>query len=127
MHRITLIFLLTSLFSYFHVAQAETQYDLHVGTSGLLGYATESVLHYKTEFSTSKRIVYSTAIASLPGLFKEIKDSREENNKFDNGDLVADIAGALLGSVIANAVNNKLKVNLSKDKQFTKISASYKF
>ena len=127
MRRISFILFLSSFFSYFQVVQADTNYDLHLGASALFGYATESVLHYKTNISTNKRIVYSTAIASLPGLLKEIKDSHDRDNKFDNGDLIADITGALLGSIIANAVNNKLQINLSKDKDFTKVSARYAF
>lgn len=101
----------------------------HFGISSLFGAASESILHYKTKLKTSERIILGTTLGSLPGLAKELIDSTKAGNRFSGSDLAVDIAGAFLGSIVANFFNNFIQIKIKKieeNKSFS-ISLSYKF
>ena len=101
----------------------------HFGVSTIFGAAGESVLHYKTDYGASKRIILGTTLGTVPGFVKELIDSNEEGNYFSGADLAADIAGAFFGAVVGNFINNAIQVRMSvsKEKRLFIISLSYEF
>ena len=109
--------LLITLLLLCSVSYAENDKAIHYGVSAVTGYIAETVLHKKLD-SDIKRIVYGTALGTVPGLIKEIIDA---NDKSDNGsgvfnekDLLADIAGAFTGALIANKVNKNLLATIQR-------------
>ena len=106
---------------------SQDNYLLHVGLSSIFGAAGESYLHYKTDLGITKRIIYGTIIGSVPGFAKEVMDSRKENNYFSGTQMLANVAGAFLGSVIANHINEKIQINIDNRGKKTTISLLYKF
>lgn len=96
----------------------------HFGFSAVFGYAAETVLHKNSNFSDFQKISYGTIIGSLPGLAKELNDT-----KFDNEDMAFDIAGAFAGSLLSNYLNNNVFVTVEHNSKnnSTKIAANYKF
>lgn len=97
----------------------------HFGLSAVFGYASETYLHHnQKELSNMEKISYATIIGTLPGLAKELNDT-----KFDNEDLAFDIAGAFAGSLLSNYLNNNvfLSVKHDSERKSTKIAANYKF
>jgi len=101
----------------------------HFGISMLFGAAGESCLHYATDLEGNKRVLFGTALGTLPGLFKELIDSTEEGNRFSGGDLAADILGSFCGALLSNVINNKIQVNvnLNKKRQIWIVSVSCSF
>ena len=101
----------------------------HFGVSSIFGAASESILHYKTKLKTTERIILGTTLGSLPGLAKELIDSTKAGNQFSGSDLAVDIAGAFLGSVVANFFNNliQIKIDKTEENRSFSISLSYKF
>lgn len=99
----------------------------HFGVSVILGGISESYLHYKTKLETLERITYGTLIGSTPGLLKEIYDGSQSDNHFSGSDMAANAAGALVGSLAANYINNKIQVNVARQNEKTKILVSYKY
>lgn len=97
----------------------------HFGLSAVFGYASETFIHdrYKT-LNDYEKVGYSTLIGTLPGLAKELNDT-----KFDNEDLAFDIAGAFAGSLLSNYLNNNVFVTVNHDskKKSTVVAANYKF
>jgi len=108
-------------------AAIENDKIMHFGVSVGLGAVSETYLHYNTELQEPKRILYGGLLGTLPGLVKEFIDAGQSDNHFSGSDLVADIAGAFVGSVAANFVNNRLQVNIQKKDDTTQVSLSYKF
>ncbi len=106
---------------------AETDKALHFGLSAVFGAAGESVLHHKTQMGTAERIVYGTIIGSLPGLAKEIIDSGRTDNHFSGGDMAANIAGALIGAVVANVVNNRILISVDRGEKKVSVSMQFDF
>jgi len=100
---------------------------LHFGASVFLGAASESYFHYQTKLGGIERILYGTIVGSVPGFMKEVFDSREDNNHFSGEQMAADVAGAFVGALIANFINNKVQINIEKNKKKTTISLSYRF
>ncbi len=101
----------------------------HFGISILFGATGESCLHYATKMDGAKRIIFGTALGTLPGLFKELVDSTKEGNQFSGSDLAADILGSCCGALLSNMVNNKVQVNvnLNKKRQIWIFSVSFAF
>lgn len=101
----------------------------HFGVSFVFGAASESYLHHKTNLNAYERIILGTTLGALPGVTKELIDSTRRGNHFSGSDLAADIAGALLGTVIGNFFNNMIQVETesSKRKKAVLVSISYKF
>jgi VanZ family protein len=95
---------------------------LHVGISSLFGAAGETYFHYKTDLEAPGRVLLGTFVGSLPGLAKELTDSR-----FSGSDMAADVAGAFLGALVANFVNNRLKVNVERQARKTSVRLTYSF
>jgi uncharacterized protein YfiM (DUF2279 family) len=100
---------------------------LHFGVSSVFGAAGESFLHYKTNLKTSGRILLGTALGSLPGLVKELIDSTEKGNYFSGTDLAADIAGAFIGALLANIVNNTIQIKIKNTKHDKTVTLSLSF
>jgi len=88
---------------------------LHFAVSSVTGYLAETIIHKQTS-SDFKRVAYGTMLGTVPGLIKEVADSTEENNEFSKDDMLANIAGSFVGSLLANKVNHRLMVNIQKDK-----------
>jgi hypothetical protein len=106
---------------------ADDNFALHIGLSAIFGAAGESYLHYKTNLGTAERIVYGTIIGSVPGFTKELVDSTQGDNSFNGEQMAANVLGALVGSVIANAVNNKIQLNIEQNRQRVMVSLLYRF
>jgi len=100
---------------------------LHFGVSTILGAAGETIIHHKTKMGTAERIGYGTVLGSLPGLAKEIIDSTKKDNHFSGKDMAANVAGAFVGSVIANWVNNKILVSVDMEQKKVALLVFYEF
>jgi VanZ family protein len=102
---------------------------LHFGLSLICGAASESVLHYATDWRNFYKVSLGTALGTLPGLVKEIVDSTQEGNQFSGRDLAADFGGALCGAILSNVVNNLIQVNIKREKRSRSfvLSLSYSF
>lgn len=101
----------------------------HFGISSLFGAASETYLHYTTKLNASQRIIWGTALGSLPGLTKELIDSTKKGNHFSGSDLAVDVAGAFVGAIVGNLVNNiiQIKIEKSNNKKAFVISLSFEF
>lgn len=108
----------TSLFS------ADSNSIKHFGFSGIFGYAGETIIHDYESLSQTEKVIYGTAIGSIPGLTKELTDK-----KFDNEDMAFNIAGALAGSLLSNYLNNNVFVTVEHNSQrkSNKLLVSMKF
>lgn len=95
---------------------------LHAGISSLFGVAGETYLHYHTDLEAPSRVLLGTVVGSLPGLAKELADSR-----FSGSDMAADVAGAFLGALAANFVNTRLKVSATRRENRTTVWLTYSF
>jgi uncharacterized protein YfiM (DUF2279 family) len=84
----------------------------HFGISALFGAGAETVLHYRTDLEDVPRVALATVLGSLPGLGKEIADSREDGNEFSGRDLGADIAGAFSGALLSSLFNNAIQLHV---------------
>lgn len=60
----------------------------HMAISAMIGVTTSMLIDDKTT---------AFAVAIVPGLLKEVYDSRQSNNYFSSKDLFADIIGAAIG------------------------------
>jgi uncharacterized protein YfiM (DUF2279 family) len=107
-------------------SHAFNEYDKvwHFSISAVFGAASETYLHYNTKLETPQRIVYSTFLGIVPGIFKELYDDRQKDNEFGWGDMAANAGGALVGALISNYVNNKIEVRF--DIKEKKAMVSYK-
>ncbi|MGI2027830.1 hypothetical protein [Endozoicomonas acroporae] len=83
----------------------------HFGVSVVLGAASEFGLRQLDIANDSRwgRIALATGIGMIPGILKEISDSREKNNKFDKQDLVADALGSLTGAVLSDLIQGPVQ------------------
>ena len=109
------------------VSSAEDNEALHFGISAILGAASETIIHHKTKVGTVERIAYGTILGSLPGLAKEVIDSTEEDNHFSGKDMAANVAGAFVGSVIANLVNNQIRVSVDPEQKKVSLLVVHEF
>jgi len=109
------------------VSSAEDNEALHFGISAILGAASETIIHHKTKVGTVERIAYGTILGSLPGLAKEVIDSNEEDNHFSGTDMAANVAGAFVGSVIANLVNNQIRVSVDPEQKKVSLLVVHEF
>jgi len=108
-------------------ADNDDNVPLHMGLSTLFGALGETVLHANTDLGTTGRIVYGTIIGTVPGFAKEVIDSTHGDNYFDASTVAYDALGALIGSVIANYINNRIQVGVEKRKEGAIISIGYRF
>ena len=108
---------------------AFNEYDkvLHFSISSVFGAASETYLHYYTNIETPPRIIYSTFLGIVPGIFKELYDDRQKDQSFDWGDMAANTGGALVGALISNYVNNRIQVNIDNKNKSAKVIYRYEF
>ena len=108
---------------------AFNEYDKvwHFSVSAVFGAASETYLHYNTKLETPPRIVYSTFLGIVPGIFKELYDDRQKNNQFDWGDMAANTGGAFVGALISNYVNNKIQVSIDYKGKGAKVAYRFEF
>jgi hypothetical protein len=110
------------------VSHADSETDaLHFGLSAVFGAATESYFHYKTKAGTAERIIYGTVLGSLPGLGKEIADGSQEDNHFSGRSYAIDVAGAFVGAVLANLVNESIRVSADVEQKKVSMSVTFAF
>ena len=91
----------------------------HMITSGLIALVP-GVFAINHDDMTLKSGLWALLAANVPGVLKEIFDSREEGNKFDVEDLAANLIGSsatLLGLKIGyklylQATNNSLNIGM---------------
>ena len=72
------------------------------------------------------RIIKSISYSMIPGIIKEISDSKETNNRFDEKDLMYDFLGAVTGTFLSQYINNNIKLSTNKERDFL-ISYNFKF
>jgi putative lipoprotein len=108
---------------------AFNEYDKvwHFSISAVFGAASETYLHYNTKLETPQRIVYSTFLGIVPGIFKELYDDRQKNNQFDWGDMAANAGGAVVGALISNYVNTKIQVSIYNNGKGAKVAYRFEF
>jgi len=110
-------------------SSAFNEYDKiwHFSISSVFGAASETYLHYNTKFETPQRIVCSTFLGIVPGIFKELYDDHQKNNLFGWGDMAANAGGALVGVLISNYVNNKIQVSFDNKGKAAKVAYRFEF
>lgn len=108
---------------------AFNEYDKiwHFSISGVFGAASETCLRYNSKLETPERIVYSTFLGIVPGVFKELYDDRQKNNSFDWGDMAANTGGALVGALISNYVNNRIQISIDNNGKGAKVAYRLEF
>ena len=129
-YRMTYCFiaLILAIFLMFPVVSfADDNQGLHFGISVIFGAAGESYVHYKTQSGTAERIMYGTVLGSLPGFAKELIDSSKKDNHFSGSDMAANVAGAFVGSVIANLINHKIQASFDSEQKKISLALLYKF
>lgn len=96
----------------------------HFGFSAIFGYGAETIIHDYESLSETEKVIYGTALGSVPGLAKELTDS-----EFDNEDMAFNIAGALAGSLLSNYLNNNVFVTVQHDskRDSNKVLVSFKY
>ena len=90
---------------------------LHFGVSAACGAGIETYLHYETELETTNRFFLSSILCTVPGLAKELIDSTQEDNEFSVGDLSADIAGAIVGTLVSSKINDVIKLRIDLERK----------
>lgn len=114
-----------SLLSAISLNAADSNSIKHFGFSAVFGVASETILHKNyQQFDDIEKISYATAIASIPGLAKELSD-----DKFSNEDMAFNILGALSGAVFSNYLNNNTSIFVAhnNEKKSSQIKLAYKF
>jgi putative lipoprotein len=124
---ITVMVLILFLLSASSFAQDNNDKAKHFALSAAFGGISESILHYKTDLKPIPRIATGTLVGSIPGLIKEIHDGSQRNNEFSGSDMVANVAGAFTGSMMANFINGRIKVKIAARGEEKKISFVYPF
>lgn len=96
----------------------------HFGFSSIFGYAAETLIHDKQTLSNTQKVIYGTAIGSVPGLVKELSD-----DKYDGEDMAYNVAGAFAGSLLSNYLNNSvfLAFEHNSKKKSNKVLVSFKY
>jgi len=106
------------------ISAADNNSGKHFILSSAFGYISETVIHENADLSNHEKILYGTALGSLPGFAKEITDS-----KFDSEDMAFNVLGSFAGSFLSNYLNNDVFVSIdhNSENKSTKIVAHYKF
>ena len=124
MKKIATSILLTSILTTNTLFAADGNSVKHFVFSGAFGYVAETILHNNVDLSNTEKVIYGTTLGVLPGLAKELSDT-----KFDNEDMAFNILGSFAGSYLSNYLNNNVFVSFehnSKTKS-DKVLVSYKF
>ncbi|MEE8587720.1 MAG: hypothetical protein V3S80_00085 [Sulfurimonadaceae bacterium] len=120
------IFFIYILFFASYSFAIEEDKQLHFIIPFFIGYSTESIIH-KRDFSETEKVLYSSGIALIPAIYKEISDEREENNNFDTEDLAYGALGAVTGSLLANYLNNHFFMVVEKKENIYAFQIGYCF
>jgi hypothetical protein len=76
--------------------------DLHLYFSSGFGAASAIGLNfYEPNMAPWERVIMAASLGAIPGFFKEVSDSRQENNRFDSKDMTLNLLGASLGALTA--------------------------
>jgi len=113
------------LLSAINLNAADSNSIKHFGFSAVFGVMSETILHKNyPQFDDIEKISYATALASLPGLAKELSDT-----KFSNEDMIFNIFGALSGAVFSNYLNNNTSIFVAHnaEEKSSQIKLAYKF
>ena len=94
----------------------------HFGFSAIFGYASESYIHNKYDLNDYEKVGYSTIIGSLPGLAKELTDT-----KYDGEDMAFNVAGAFAGSLLSNYLNNTVFISFDETNGEKKVKIASRF
>jgi len=121
-----LIFLLLIMVPHSSFAD-DGNFGQHFTVSILMGAIGETTIHNRENFNVPMKILAGTVIGTVPGLIKEIFDSKEKNNHFSEEQLLYDAMGSAVGSFIAYKFNSRTKVNVSKSDGGAKISFLYHY
>ena len=121
-----LIFSLVIIIPYSSFA-LDNHFGQHFTISMVLGAIGETAVHKKENINGPMKIVVGTVLGSVPGLIKELDDSNDSNNYFSGDQMLYDIAGSAVGSVIAYKLNSRTKVNVSGTDGGATISLLYSY
>lgn len=126
--KVTCLVLLSAFLLSAHPAFAVDDKVQHFGASAICGAGIETYLHHQTKLKAPARISLSVMLGSVPGLAKEIIDSRQEDNSFSESDMTADLAGAFVGAIVSSVLNNaiRVKIKTGKEKRID-LSLTYNF
>ena len=108
---IFILFLLnTNIFAYDVFQNWEQDKKEHFISSGTMGLFFESTLEQinrQNNYQLNGITIVSLSVVTtmIPGVAKELLDSREVNNKFDTDDLFYDFAGSIVGTMTSYVVN----------------------
>ncbi|SER00487.1 hypothetical protein SAMN05421824_2818 [Hyunsoonleella jejuensis] len=81
---------------------------LHFGAGAVISGCTYAVVYSVTK-NKKKAFWYSLGASTIAGLAKEVRDSGQQNNKFDTGEWIATTAGGLTVSTTISLFNGKGK------------------
>ncbi|MGI2030023.1 hypothetical protein [Endozoicomonas acroporae] len=83
----------------------------HFGISVALGAASEFGLRQLNIANDSRwgRIALATGIGMVPGVLKELADGKEEGNKFDSQDMVANALGSFAGAMLSDLIQGPVQ------------------
>jgi hypothetical protein len=125
--RITLLIILSLLIMIPLTSFADDNFDQHFTLSVLFGAIGETTVHNRETFNVTKKILVGTVIGSVPGLIKEIGDSTNNNNYFSETQILYDVMGSAVGSIIAYKYHSRTKVNVSGVNGGAKITFVYSY
>jgi len=97
-----------------------------LGTS-IVSFIVNKHLFINKKHTKQKRLIQTILISNIPGLFKEIMDSKEVNNKFDPEDLQANFLGSLAGYLISEKTNFPFMINYTKTSNGKTVSINSNF
>ena len=82
----------------------------HFGVSATFGYMAENFLVQNTAMDINERVLVATAMASLPGLVKELSDP-----VFDQEDMAFNVMGAFVGAMLGQYFNKYVVLGFERD------------
>jgi uncharacterized protein YfiM (DUF2279 family) len=88
---------------------------LHFTISGVIGGGMEYYLYKQGRHSMKERIVIASVVGTIPGLAKEIMDSREKGNRFSKSDLAYDAAGAIVGAAVSAIFLERFRFSVANE------------
>jgi VanZ family protein len=106
---------------------ADDNFGEHFSYSVLFGTIGETCVHTRENFNAPMKILTGTVIGTFPGLVKEIGDSTSKNNHFSVEQLMYDMMGSAVGSVIAYNFHNRTKVAVSRKEETLLLTFHYSY
>jgi hypothetical protein len=74
--------------------------DLHLYYSSGFGAVSAVGLNlYGPDLASWERVIMAASLGTIPGFFKELADSRQEQNRFDSKDMTFNVVGASMGAL----------------------------